>query len=103
MIRVKVKYQVDAITYLEVSGHANSGAHGQDIVCAGVSSLVLSNLMYAEKRQIGVMNTKQEDGLIIVEVVESTDVLQHILAAIVEGLSLMENQYPKYIKMKIWR
>lgn len=103
MIRVTVKYQANTITYLEVEGHANFAESGNDIVCAGVSSLLLSNLMYAEKYQLGTFVTNQEDGHVIVEVIKSEITLNHLLEAIVEGIRLMKEQYPKYIKMKIWR
>ena len=44
MIRVKVTYQKEIVTSLTVSGHANSGEYGKDLVCAGVSAVVVGGL-----------------------------------------------------------
>lgn len=100
MIKVIVTYKKDAIIEMNVSGHAEFSEYGSDIVCAGVSSLVLSNLMYVEKHQIGVIETLQEDNRVNVKVIESTNVLEHMLSAIVEGLELIQAEYSKYIKIK---
>lgn len=103
MIQVTVKYKENTIEYLEVYGHANFAEHGSDIVCAGISSLLLSNLIYAEQLNQGIFKTEQKNGHVIVNVEQSDETLNHLLEAIVVGLTLMKEQYPKYIKMKIWR
>jgi Predicted ribosomal protein len=103
MIQVVVKYNGNVIKHLEVSGHANFAENGNDIVCAGVSSLLLSNVMYAEKLDLGVFKTTQNNGHVIINVIQSDAILNHLLEAIVEGLCLMKEQYPEYIKIKIWR
>jgi uncharacterized protein YsxB (DUF464 family) len=40
VIHVHVKEQNGRIVSLDVTGHAESGPYGQDLVCAGVSSIV---------------------------------------------------------------
>lgn len=44
MVKVKATFNKDYLQKLEVSGHADSGEHGQDLVCAGVSSIVFGTL-----------------------------------------------------------
>lgn len=39
MIRVTVKRKDDKIQSIELSGHAESGPYGYDLVCAGVSAV----------------------------------------------------------------
>lgn len=46
MIKIKLD---DENLSLTVTGHADCGEYGKDIVCAGVSSLVQTLALYAEK------------------------------------------------------
>ena len=41
MVHVEVNLKDDVVKSIEMSGHADFAAHGQDIVCAGASSVVL--------------------------------------------------------------
>ena len=46
MIKVRIfKESTDRIVGFEVAGHSGTAAHGQDIVCAGVSSLTQTALL----------------------------------------------------------
>ncbi|WP_442902234.1 ribosomal-processing cysteine protease Prp, partial [Faecalicoccus sp.] len=37
MIKVILTYHKDQVSSIQITGHAQSGPYGQDIVCAGVS------------------------------------------------------------------
>jgi len=100
MIKVIVEYRNDNIQYLEVSGHAGYDEHGRDIVCAGISSLLMSNIMYAQKHNLGVFEATQSEGYVSVNVEEQDERLDHLLAAVVEGAMRMQEQYPDYIKIE---
>jgi len=100
MIRVIVEYKNNSIKYLQVSGHAEFAEHGKDIVCAGVSSLLMSNVMYAQKHQFGVFEVAQEHGYVMINVEEPDARLNHLLEAVVEGITLMQEQYPEYIEIE---
>jgi hypothetical protein len=100
MIHVIVEYHNESIQYLEVSGHADYDAHGKDIVCAGVSGLLLSNIMYAQKHHLGVFEAIQAEGYMSVNVEEPDERLNHLLGAVVEGATAMQAQYPDYIKIE---
>jgi len=100
MIRVIVEYRNENIQYLEVSGHADYDTHGKDIVCAGISSLLLSNIMYAQKHHLGVFEATQDEGYVTINVEEPDERLNHLLSAVVEGAMSMQEQYPDYIKIE---
>lgn len=103
MIRVKAIYQGNHIQELKVSGHADFSSAGSDIVCAGVSSLVLSNLIYAQQIKLPGFQVEQDpkDGVIHVEVTTYNERVNDLLEAIMTGLHLLENDYQNYIKIKI--
>jgi len=100
MIHVIVEYRNNNIQYLEVKGHADFAEHGQDIVCAGISSLLMSNIMYAQKHHLGVFVATQTEGHVTVNVEEQDERLEHLLGAVIEGATQMQEQYPEYIKIE---
>jgi len=99
MIKVTVIYIAKNVSELEITGHAQFADSGKDIVCAGVSAISLSNLMYAQKNNIGTFDVVEKDGYLKVRVIASNPVLNSLLEAIIEGCSLMEMQFPNYIKV----
>ena len=44
MIKVLIKLEEKKFKSLEINGHANSAPHGEDLVCAGVSSVLTGGL-----------------------------------------------------------
>lgn len=57
MTSIKVTKQNGYITELKATGHAGCGAYGEDIVCAGVSSII-------QTAMLGLMSVVQIDALI---------------------------------------
>lgn len=103
MIRIKVIYQDNHLKELEVSGHANYSESGSDIVCAGVSSIVFANLIYAQQIKLEGFQVEQNenDGVIHVVVEQYNERLNDLLEAIMTGLQMLEKDYQQYIKIKI--
>ena len=44
MIKIKIDYESSYITNIKLTGHANYDEYGKDIVCASVSSIVITSL-----------------------------------------------------------
>lgn len=100
MILVTIGYKNEVIDTLRITGHADYSEAGSDIVCAGVSSLVLSNIMYAQVNKLGKFTVKQAHGLIDLQVKKHDQILDQLLSATLFGLTLIEEEYKKYIKIK---
>lgn len=101
MIKVSVSYQDSRILNLSITGHAMSAKHGQDLVCASVSSIAtgaLNALDQIASEACDLTLVKGEDALIEVKVLknENHDV-QVILQTVLLQLETIENQYSKYI------
>ena len=67
MIKVTVTYKDDVITSLEVSGHSNYAVKGSDIVCAGVSGIVVGGLNALSELTSVKLNVKIDDGYVYLE------------------------------------
>ncbi|UQS86658.1 ribosomal-processing cysteine protease Prp [Nicoliella spurrieriana] len=109
MIQTIIHRQGDLITGFELTGHADSGEYGQDIVCAAASALSITttNALIAVA---GVTPDVQSDsvngGLLIVRVPvidndEQSLQAQTLLAAFELGMKEIAKQYSQYVNLKI--
>jgi uncharacterized protein YsxB (DUF464 family) len=91
---------------LEVKGHAQYGTAGNDIVCAGASTLVYAlaeALRVAEERGRTEADIEDKDGKIVIWAEPSIYNLGEIKAYFrmcVRGLQMLKNQYPRNIDIK---
>ena len=89
MIKIKIQKnkQSENISYFKISGHANAGDCGQDIVCAAVSSVSQMTL----NGLIEILNLKREEY-------EKVNIL---INSMFVYLKAIEESYPKNVKMII--
>ena len=84
--------------YIKISGHANAGSYGQDIVCASVSSVVYTTVN-------GILNFDSEAIKVIdednFEIIINKD--DNITSTLIENMMVLlkeiENKYPTKIKI----
>ncbi|MGL5977838.1 MAG: ribosomal-processing cysteine protease Prp [Erysipelotrichaceae bacterium] len=100
MVKVSVSQKGSLITTLRITGHANAGPHGQDLVCAGVSSIGVGTLNALDLLVTGCCRFTMDAGLIEI-IVDDLDnaVVQTILQTTLIQLSTMEQSYKKHIRI----
>lgn len=87
------------ITSIRVSGHANYKKHGEDIVCAAVSTATILSANLLERLGFNLDYTiKVEEGFFDLNVIKSNPTLEQVLINLEATLNELELQYPKYIK-----
>lgn len=97
MIQVNV-ISHDGKSYgLEVKGHAGFAESGQDLICAGVSSIVTGGFNAFNKDDIESITL--ESGYAKVILKEQSESLK-VLDVIIIQLQTIQESYPKYIKIK---
>ncbi|BBB89742.1 MAG TPA: ribosomal-processing cysteine protease Prp [Methylomusa anaerophila] len=87
-----------------ITGHADAGPHGHDIVCAGVSALTQSAIMGLERylhRDIEVKQSK--DGLSIELVGQPDQLTGAVLETMVLGLTEIAKLYPRSVRIVDYR
>lgn len=82
---------------LEVKGHAGFAESGQDLICAGVSSIVTGGFNAFNKDDIE--SVTLESGYAKVILKEQSESLK-VLDVIIIQLQTIQESYPKYIKIK---
>ena len=99
MIKVLIKFEEKKFKSLEVKGHANSAPHGEDLVCAGVSSVLtggLNNLQNPKDFDIVL-----DEGYSLVKVINSISSHDEVvMETIITGLKTIEESYSKFIQIK---
>lgn len=107
MIIVKVTEKNEDIHRIVLSGHADSGPVGYDLVCAGVSAISFGsvNSVYRlAKVKLNVEQRAKGGYLDITFPKEITDdqwrKAQLLLKAMVVSLQTIEDQYSEYIQIK---
>lgn len=79
---------------LQALGHANFAPHGQDVICAGVSTLTQMAAIAAQKRGGMAM---VGDGIIHAECDDGE--YRVMLGAIADTVREMEKQYPNHVHL----
>lgn len=94
MIEAVIRTKRDKIVSYEISGHAESGEYGHDVVCAAVSvlSITTANNLYEMAKIKPIAN--MEDGYLYVEIPLSTPERQGELAqTLLQGLKMLCEKY----------
>ncbi len=99
MINVNIKKENNIITELKISGHAKYDEYGKDIVCAGVSSTLITSvnacltfdkesIYYEEKNNFYLKNIKKDE------------ITNKLLENLINILKSIESDYKDNIKIK---
>lgn len=99
MVKVKIKYENDFIKSFKVTGHANYDVYGKDIVCASVSSIVITSINLSYKIDEKSVSANVKEGLIEVEILKYNDVINKIFVNMSDMLKELEKDYSKNIKI----
>ena len=99
MIKVNINYLDDSINEIIVKGHSNFAPKGSDIVCAGVSAIVIGgvNAIFSLVKDYKI-NYEIEDGYVKLSSLNNIEV-QNILKVIIIQLKSVEDSYSKHIKI----
>ncbi|MFC6207994.1 ribosomal-processing cysteine protease Prp [Levilactobacillus tongjiangensis] len=106
MIHATFHHGANRIDSFQITGHADSGEYGQDIVCAAVSVLTITTvnaLQRIAEIPIEVDNRDQEGGYLEVHLppkLEATTELkgQTLLQSFADGLRDVATNYADYIQ-----
>ena len=99
MIKVEIKSEGKKFSSLSVKGHAGSGEYGHDLVCAGVSTIIVGGCNALEEVQK--FEIKLDEGNALIRVKE--DISFHdevVIETMIKSLLTMEESYGKFIHIK---
>ncbi len=99
MIKINLKYNNDLIESISITGHAGFDDFGKDIVCASVSSIVITSVNAIVRLDSDSIDYNDSNGLSI-NVLSHNDVTDTLIDNMVSLLKDLEKQYKKNIIIK---
>ena len=99
MIKVEIIRNNNNIKKISILGHAMYDEYGKDIVCASVSTLVIStvnNILSIDDKTIKV---EQNDSRIIIEYIFKDNIIDILINNMISNLNTLASNYPKNIKI----
>ena len=101
MITINFKRKDDKFISLNVKGHANFADFGEDVVCAGVSSIVFGALNAFDRLAGEHFKIDVSDEEVNVEAISDVCMIDKLLSFVYIQLLTIENQYPDNITIII--
>lgn len=100
MVKVSVEFNHDKIQSVKIKGHAGSGEYGNDLVCAGVSSIGVGILNALDEICQDTYEADVSSGYISIAVNDlSCEKTQLIIRTLYIQLLTMEVSYQEFIKI----
>ena len=99
MIKIVIEEKNNSIDRVEIKGHAGYGVKGTDIVCASVSSIVITSLNAIIRMDDKAISYIQDEGFIEVKILKHDKYVDNIIDNMLSMLEQLENDYNKNIKI----
>lgn len=94
---IKIKFDKDKIS---IKGHSGYDVIGKDIVCAGVSSIVITSINAIIRIDEKAISYKQDEGFIEINILKHSEIVDLLILNMKELLKELQIQYDKYIKIQ---
>lgn len=94
MIKVNIKEK-----QIVIKGHANYDELGKDIVCASVSSMVITTVNAILRIDNEAIKYSDGDGVII-DIIKDNEIVNKLIINLISLLEDLKKQYPKYIEIR---
>ena len=98
---IKAVFQADEGLYrsLDVSGHAEYGAYGKDLICASVSSIMFGFMNALDALEENVQTSQSENRITIVDQ-SGSEIVQHYFELVITQLKTIEASYGDFIRVE---
>lgn len=94
---IKIKITEDNIS---IKGHSGYDVIGKDIVCASVSSIVITSINAIIRVDKKAISYKQDEGFIEINILKHSDIVDLLICNMTELLKELQLKYTKYIKIQ---
>lgn len=84
---------------IEISGHANYDEHGKDIVCASVSSIVITTINAILEIDSDSIDYEDLNSKMTINILKEDKIVNKLLNNMILLLEQLENDYKDYIKI----
>ena len=100
MIKVRIKKENDNISRITIKGHAEYDEKGKDIVCASVSSIVITSVNAMIRINEQAIMYKDLDGFIEINIINNDNIVNKLIDNMIDLLVELEKDYGNYIEIR---
>ena len=100
MIKISITREKEVITNININGHAGYDDYGKDIVCASVSSMVITTINGLLRLDDNSLKYEEKDGYINIDVLKHNETIDILILNLVSLLEELQNQYKDNIMIK---
>lgn len=93
----KIKISKD---HIEIKGHAMFDEYGKDIVCAALSSIVITSINGILSIDNDSIKYKQGEGLMVIDILKHTKEVDALILNMINLLKELKLQYKKNIQIE---
>ena len=83
-----------------IKGHADYDDYGKDIVCASVSSIVITTVNAILEIDRDAVIYKEEKDILTIELLKQDEIIIKLIKNMINLLKELSNNYPKNIKVR---
>lgn len=94
MIKISIKEK-----QIIIKGHANYDELGKDIVCASVSSMVITTINAILRIDSDAIKYSDDNGVTI-DIIKNNEITNKLINNLIDLLEELKKQYPKYIEIR---
>ena len=98
MIKVNVTTNDNLVDKISISGHAMYDDYGKDIVCASVSTMVITTVNAISRLRQNDITCNQDDGFVEIVINTHNSITDTLIENLIDLLKELEQQYNKNLK-----
>ena len=100
MIKVKLLNKDNITINIEIKGHADYDEYGKDIVCSGVSSIVITTVNACIRFNKEYIKYESNSNLFTIKILEVNEVTTILIENMISMIKDLHKEYPKNISIK---
>ena len=101
MIKVNVTKNNGLVEKISIKGHAMYDDYGKDIVCASVSTMVITTVNAVSRFEQNDITCNQDDGFVEIVINTHNSITDTLIDNLIDLLKELEQQYNKNLKINI--
>jgi len=100
MIKIQVEKENEQYRKVVIEGHAMYDDYGKDIVCSGVSAIVITTVNGLCLLDDAYLSLKEEKDRLTITILKHDTVSETLIENMVRLLKQLANDYPKNVQIK---
>ena len=99
MTKIEIYKKNDEIFSIIIKGHTGYNEYGKDIVCASLSTMVITTINGIEKICDDTIKYEKKEGYLKIEILKQNEISNKLIENLIDLIINLSKDYPKNIKL----